>query len=134
MANTPYIVTDLDAVESFGGEKPGEGGWKPVRAALDIQAFGVNAFVGREVGSRVLEEHTEEGAEHEELYVVLSGTAKFELGEDKVDARAGSLVFIRDTSLRRTAFAGEPNTTVLAIGSKPGAVYTPSSWDNPFKS
>jgi quercetin dioxygenase-like cupin family protein len=127
-----YIVTDIEAVESFGGEKPGEGTWKPLRAKLGIEAFGVNAFVGREAGARVIEDHTEEGSGHQELYVVLGGKARFELNGDQIEAKAGSLVFIGDPAVRRTAFALEPNTSVLAVGAPAGTVFTPSSWDNPF--
>ena len=133
--DSKYIVTDIDAVESFGGEKPEDGGaWKPLRAKLGIEAFGVNAFIGRETGSRVIEEHTEEGSAHQELYVVLAGKARFELGDEKIEAKTGSLVFIADPSVKRTAFALEPNTSVLAIGAAKDQVFTPSSWDNPFKS
>lgn len=133
--NSKYIVTDIGAVESFGGEKPEDGGsWKPLRAKLGIDAFGINAFEAREVGTRVIEEHTEEGSGHEELYVVLAGKARFELGDDKIEAATGSLVFLPDPKVKRTAFALEPNTSVLAIGATKGKVFTPSSWDDPFKS
>lgn len=128
-----YIVTDIDAVESFGGDNPAENGaWKPLRAKLGVEAFGVNAFVGREAGARVIEDHTEETARHQELYVVLSGKARFELNGEKIEAAEGALVFIPDPTVKRTAFALEPNTAVLAVGAAAGTVFTPSSWDNPF--
>jgi quercetin dioxygenase-like cupin family protein len=129
---SPYIVTEIEAVESFGGEKPEDGAWKPLRAKLGIEAFGVNAFVGHKPGGRVIEDHTEEGSGHQELYVVLGGRARFELNGEEIETGAGSLVFVSDPSVRRTAFALEPNTSVLAIGAPAGTVFTPSSWDNPF--
>jgi hypothetical protein len=132
--DSKYIVTNIDAVESFGGEKPEDGVWKPLRAKLGIGAFGVNAFIGRETGARVIEDHTEEGSGHQELYVVLGGKARFELDDEKIEAAPGSLVFISDPAVKRTAFALEPNTSVLAVGATAGTVFTPSSWDNPFKS
>jgi hypothetical protein len=128
-----YVVTDIDTVESFGGENPSENGaWKPLRASLGIEAFGVNAFVARESGARVIEDHTEEGSGHQELYVVLAGKARFELGEEKIEAPAGTLVFVSDPAVKRTAFALEPDTSVLAVGAPAGTVFTPSSWDDPF--
>jgi hypothetical protein len=130
--DSKYVVADIGAIESFGGEKPEDGVWKPLRAKLGIEAFGVNAFVGREVGARVIEDHTEEGSGHQELYVVLAGRARFELGDEKVETSPGSLVFIADPAVKRTAFALEPNTSVLAIGAPAGNVFTPSNWDNPF--
>jgi uncharacterized cupin superfamily protein len=132
--DSKYIVADIDTVESFGGEKPENGAWKPLRAKLGIEAFGINAFVGREVGARVIEDHTEEGSAHQELYVVLDGKARFELDGEEIEAKTGSLVFIADPAVKRTAFALEPNTSVLAIGAAKGKVFTPSSWDDPFKS
>ncbi len=129
-----YILADIDSVESFGGEKPEDGVWKPLRAKLGIEAFGINAFVGRETGARVIEDHTEEGSAHQELYVVLNGKARFELDGENVEAESGSLVFIADPAVKRTAFALEPNTSVLAIGAAKDQVFTPSSWDNPFNS
>lgn len=132
--DSKYIVADIDAVESFGGDKPEDGTWKPLRAKLGIEAFGVNAFIGREVGARVIEDHTEEGSGHQELYVVLGGRARFELNDEKVETKAGSLVFIADPTVKRTAFALDPDTRVLAVGAPAGSVFTPSSWDNPFTS
>ena len=46
-----------------------------------------------------------------------------------LDAPAGTIVFLRDPSVRRYAQAAEPGTTVLAIGGKPGEAYTPSAWE-----
>jgi len=129
-----YVLADIDSVESFGGEKPEDGVWKPLRAKLGIEAFGINAFIGRETGARVIEDHTEEGSAHQELYVVLDGKARFELDGKEVEAKAGSLLFIADPAVKRTAFALEPNTSVLAIGAAKDQVFTPSSWDDPFKS
>ena len=82
----------------------------------------------------MIEEHTEEGSAHQELYVVLTGKARFELGHEKIEVKTGSLVFIPDPTLKRTAFALEPNTSVLVIGAAAGSVFTPSSWDNPYTS
>jgi hypothetical protein len=132
--DSKYVVTDIDAVESFGGDKPEDGVWKPLRANLGIGAFGVNAFIGRETGTRVIEDHTEEGSGHQELYVVLGGKARFELDDETIEAAPGALVFISDPTVKRTAFALEPNTSVLAVGATVGTVFTPSSWDDPFTS
>ena len=129
-----YIVTDLDAVESFGGDKPARTApGSHFAPSSGSSAFGVNAFVAREAGARVIEDHTEEGSGHQELYVVLGGKARFELDDEQIEAAEGVLVFVADPAVKRTAFALEPNTSVLAIGAPAGTVFTPSSWDNPFK-
>ena len=94
---------------------------RPVRHHLGITAFGTNAWTAADEGDRLMPEH-EEDEGSEELYVVLRGRARFEIGGDTVDAPQGALVFVLpETS--RTAFAEEAGTTVLAIGSKVGQPY-----------
>jgi mannose-6-phosphate isomerase-like protein (cupin superfamily) len=107
----------------------GELHWKPLRRTLGIEAFGINAYTGEHVGDDVVERHTEQTLGHQEAYVVLAGRATFELDDDTVDAPAGTVVFLRDPSVRRHATAAERGTTVLAIGGKPGEAYTPSAWE-----
>ena len=97
--------------------------WRPVRRHFDVRAFGVDAYMAAEAGGEVVEDHTPSSSGHEELYVVLTGRALFTVGEDEVDAPGGTLVFVRDPDVRRHAVAGEPYTTVLAVGAPAGAAY-----------
>lgn len=122
-----WQVARLDAIESLPG--PGTLRWTPVRRHFGIGAFGVNAYTAREAGQDVVEEHTEEALGHEELYVVVAGRATFTLDGEEVDAPAGTAVFLRDPEVRRHAVAREPDTTVLAVGGKPGEAYEPSAWE-----
>lgn len=113
-----YKVRQLDDIEEISdGRCP----WRPVRHELGITSFGVNAFTAREAGDRLINEHDEEG-EHEELYVVMRGHARFELGGETVDAPAGTLVYA-EPGVMRTAFAEEAGTTLLAMGGQPGKAY-----------
>jgi tetratricopeptide (TPR) repeat protein len=113
-----YAVARLEEIDEISdGRCP----WRPVRLHFGISSFGVNAFTGREAGDRIINEHDEEG-EHEELYLVQSGRARFELDGEAVDAPTGTLVFAKP-GVKRTAFAEEPNTTLLAIGGQPGQAY-----------
>ena len=107
----------------------GELRWKPIRRTLGIEAFGMNAYTAENVGDDVVERHTESSLGHEEVYVVLGGRATFELDDETLDAPAGTVVFLRDPGVRRYAQAAEPQTTVLAVGGKPGEAYTPSAWE-----
>ena len=119
-----YEVAQLDQIEEISdGRCP----WRPVRHHLGITAFGVNAWTGRAVGDRIINEH-DEADEDEELYVVLSGRAVFELDGERRDAPAGTLVFVRP-GVTRTAFAEEADTTVVAIGATPGQAYEPGGWE-----
>jgi quercetin dioxygenase-like cupin family protein len=92
--------------------------WRPVRRRLGIKAFGTNAFTAEKGNERVVEEHFEKDG-HEELYFVASGRATFVLGDDEIDAPAGTFVHA-EPGTRRGAVATKPQTTVLAIGAKPG--------------
>jgi tetratricopeptide (TPR) repeat protein len=94
-----------------------------------IRSFGTSAYRSIE-GGQVVNEHDEAGfriglSGQEELYVVVSGRATFTVNDEKVDAPAGSLVFVRDPAAKRGAVAEEPGTTVLAIGGKPGEAFLP---------
>ena len=106
--------------------------WRPVRRRLDVRAFGVNAYTSEEVGGQVVEEHTESQLGHEEIYVVLRGSATFTLDDEEVEVRGGSLVHIPEPEVRRVAVSREPGTTVLALGGKPGAPYEVSAWEAMF--
>jgi quercetin dioxygenase-like cupin family protein len=107
----------------------GEFVWRPVRRRFGITAFGTNAYTGNS-GQRVIEEHAERD-NHQEMYVVLRGRASFTLGDDEVDAPAGTIVFVRPNT-RRGAIATEDGTAVLAVGAKPGVVFEPSLWEDVF--
>jgi tetratricopeptide (TPR) repeat protein len=103
--------------------------WRPLRRTLGVEAFGINAYVAENAGDDVVERHSESTLQHQEVYVVLTGRATFTLGEDTLDAPAGTVVFIRDPEVERHARAEEPGTSVLAVGGKPGAPYEPSAWE-----
>jgi mannose-6-phosphate isomerase-like protein (cupin superfamily) len=124
-----YEVVDVAELESFPG--PGTLRWSPLRRPLGITAFGTNVYTAAEVGQDVVEEHTEEQLGHEEMYVVLKGRATFELDGKELDVPAGSLVYLRDPKVKRYARAAEPNTTVLAVGGKPGQ-HDISAWESYF--
>jgi tetratricopeptide (TPR) repeat protein len=122
----PYEVAQLVELESLPG--PGTLRWTPVRRRFGLTAFGINAYTAREAGLDVVEDHTEESVGHEEVYVVVNGRATFELGGETVDAPVGTIVAIRDPATRRRATAAEANTTVLAVGGRPGT-HDVSVWE-----
>jgi hypothetical protein len=124
----PYSVLRIPEIEPIpvAGVR-----WQPLRRTLGIDAFGINAYSAPAAGDLVVEEHTEETLGHQEAYVVIAGHATFTLDGVEVDAPNGTIVFIRDTTVRRHAVAVEPGTTVLAIGGVPG-VHAPSSWEWTF--
>jgi hypothetical protein len=119
-----YAVAQIEDIDELDdGRCP----YRPVRHHLGITAFGVNAWTGREAGDRIINEH-DEADEDEELYIVQSGRATFELDGERVDAPAGTLVFARP-GVTRTAYAEEPATTIIAVGATPGLAYQPTGWE-----
>jgi tetratricopeptide (TPR) repeat protein len=106
-----------------------EDGWAPVRLALGVRAFGVNAWTARDSGDVVIPEHDEAPTAHEELYVVISGHATFTVAGDEVDGPTGTIVFVRDPSAKRAATAREPGTTILTVGAKADEAFTPQPWE-----
>jgi quercetin dioxygenase-like cupin family protein len=113
-----YHVTRFDAIEEIND---GRAPFRPVRHHFGITSFGVNTFTGHKQGDRIINEHSEED-EQEELYVVLEGHARFEVGGETVDAPAGTLVFV-ERNVVRTAFAEDDATTLLVVGGTPGQAY-----------
>jgi quercetin dioxygenase-like cupin family protein len=118
-------LDDIEPIPIDGGQVL----WRPVRRTLDVGAFGINAFIARDAGDDVVEEHTEEFLGHEEVYVVLAGRATFALDDETLDAPSGSVVFVHDPTVKRRAHAEEPQTAVLAVGGPRGAVYEPPAWE-----
>jgi tetratricopeptide (TPR) repeat protein len=119
-----YKVARLEEIDEItDGREP----WRPVRHHFGIRSFGVNAWTGHAAGDRIINEHDEEG-EDEELYFVQAGRARFELDGQTVDAPTGTFVFV-EPGVKRTAFAEEAGTTLVAVGGAPGRAYEPSGWE-----
>jgi quercetin dioxygenase-like cupin family protein len=119
-----YAVAHLAEIDEIDdGREP----FRPIRHHFGITSFGITTWTGRAAGDRIINEHDEAG-EDEELYVVQSGRATFELDGARVDAPAGTFVFARP-GVKRTAYAEEPDTTILAVGAAPGQVYEPDGWE-----
>jgi tetratricopeptide (TPR) repeat protein len=122
-----FAVARIDEIDEIDdGRCP----FRPVRHHFGITSFGVNAMTARADGDRLINEHAEDEPDSgEELYVVVSGHARFELDGETRDAPAGTLVHV-PPGIKRTAIAREAGTTVLAIGGGPaGKPYEPSGWE-----
>jgi hypothetical protein len=119
-------LDDLDQLVSSDGALI----LSPLRRRLGFRPFGLNVWVARRAGDRVIEEHREtDGAE--ELYVVVRGTARFTVGDAELDAPVGTLVHA-PPGTRRGAIGLEDDTRVLAMGAKPGEAFAPSGWEDFF--
>jgi tetratricopeptide (TPR) repeat protein len=104
-------------------------GWSPIRLALDVRAFGINAWTAHQAGGVVIPAHDERPSGHEELYLVTAGHATFRIGDEELDAPAGTIVFVRQPETTRGAVAREPETTVVSVGGQAGEVFRPRAWE-----
>jgi len=84
-----YSVARLDEIDEIDD---GRIVFRAVRHHFGIRTFGINAMTARADGDRLIGEHDEtEPDSSEELYVVVSGHASFEVDGASHDAPAGTL-------------------------------------------
>ena len=105
---------------AFGSlDELGEGyGFRKVRAALGITAFGVNALVFPPHYDGPAHYHDTQ----DELYFVHQGTARFEVEGEVRELGSGSLVHVETTTPRKFSNAGDDDLVVLVVGGKDGYV------------
>jgi mannose-6-phosphate isomerase-like protein (cupin superfamily) len=113
--NAKWRVARLDDLERRGR-------FIPLREHLGIHSFGINAIVQGEDGT-LINEHDEAGGQ-EEVYVVLDGTASFEIDGETFDAPAGTFVSVPPESKRKAT----GDATVLALGGTAGQAYQGMDW------
>ena len=116
-----WRVARLDDIERRGS-------FIPVREHLGIHSFGINARTTGEDGT-LINEHDEGVGGQEEVYVVLDGTATFELDGETVEAPAGTFVSVPPEVKRKAT----GDATVLALGGTPGEPYQGLDWDEAWK-
>jgi len=93
-------------------------GFRKVRQALGVEAFGVNAIVYPPGFEGFLHYHDEQ----DELYFVHSGSARFEVDGEVRVLGAGGLCHVTSTTPRKVSNAGEDDLVVLVVGGKGGYV------------
>lgn len=119
-----YVVTTIDAVPSIDDEGVD---WKPIQHYFQLTAFGINVYRATAVGIQVIGDHDEEAGRHEEVYLVLDGSVRFTVGDDEFLCRRGSLVVVKDPTVRRGAVAETADAVVLAVGNRE-ADHFESTW------
>ena len=93
-------------------------GFRKVRRALGITAFGVNGVVYPPGYSGVHHYHDTQ----DELYFVHSGTARFEVGGDVRELGPGGVCHVESTTPRKVSNAGDDDLVLLVVGGKGGYV------------
>ena len=106
--NAKWRAVRLDDLERRGR-------FIPVREHLGIHSFGINAIKQGEDGT-LINEHDEAGGQ-EEVYVVLDGTATFEIDGETVEAPAGT--FISSSRKRGARRRGtQPSSPSAALSAR----------------
>ena len=120
-----YAIARLDEIDAL---PDGRFHYRPVRHHFGITSFGVTAWVGAAAGDQIINEFDEDSEPAEELFIVVSGRAIFELEGEKLEVTPGTLVFTPQGT-QRTAVAAEPATTILVVDGAPGKAYDATGWE-----
>jgi uncharacterized cupin superfamily protein len=107
-------------------ERP-DGRWQQLNEPLGVRAFGVNA-VAMEPGDGADMTHDEADCGHQEMYIVVSGRARFRLGDEELEAGPGDVVSVPDPAQTRNYWAVEPGTRILCVGAAPGPDHPYGAW------
>jgi mannose-6-phosphate isomerase-like protein (cupin superfamily) len=102
-------------------------GFRKVRQALNVTAFGVNAIVFPAGHDGFLHYHDHQ----DELYFVHAGTARFEVGGEARELGPGGLCHVSSTTPRKVSNAGEDDLVLLVVGGKDGYVARDGQLVNP---
>ena len=122
-----FWVKRLEDVPLVPTDDPADFDWYPLQHHFGIRAFGINAFDG-DAGITLVAEHDEHANGHEEVYVVVRGTARFTLDGESFDAPALTIVAVPDGAVSRSAVAAEDGTLVLAVGAPADSGFT-TTWN-----
>ena len=107
-----YAFSSLDEL----GDGPG---FRKVRRALDVKAFGVNGIVM----SPGMEGFEHFHYEQDELYFVHRGRARVEIGGETRELGEGGLLYVESTTPRKVSNASDSEELVLlVVGGKGGYV------------
>ena len=106
-----YAFSSLDEL--------GDGyGFRKIRQALGVEAFGVNAVVMPPGYEGFHHYHDEQ----DELYFVHAGTARVEVGDETRELGPGGLFHARATTPRKVSNGGDDDLVMFIVGGKGGYV------------
>jgi mannose-6-phosphate isomerase-like protein (cupin superfamily) len=111
-----YAAKSIDEMEAIHG-----GAVKLAAAELGIESFGMQVLDFPE-GFEHYPEHDHSADGQEEVYVVLRGSAEFEIDGERVPIDTGRIVRVGPSS-RRKLHPGGSGVRLLAIGCAPGGAY-----------
>ena len=111
-----YTVKAIDEMESRH-----HGAWKLAAAELGVESFGMQVL-DFPAGFSAYPEHDHADDGMEEVYVVLGGSASFDVDGDRVEMAPGRMLRI-EPAARRKLITGANGVRILAIGCTIGTPY-----------
>jgi mannose-6-phosphate isomerase-like protein (cupin superfamily) len=100
-------------------DEMGEGpGFRSVRRALGVTAFGVNAIVYPPGQEGFLHYHDEQ----DELYFVHRGRASFDVDGEQFELGPGGVVYVESTTPRKVNNRTDEDLVLFVVGGKDGYV------------
>jgi hypothetical protein len=124
---TGYAVLSIPELAIGQGER--ERQRVRLRTELGIGSFAINAVRAGAADTEIIREHDETGPgadAHEELYLVVAGSAVFTVAGEKIEAPHGTAVFVSDPGITRSAVATQDGTIVVIVAGRPGQPFRPS--------
>ena len=119
-----YTLKRFDEMEPIFG-----GFMLRARASLDVSSFGMQVLQFPPNAPDFYPNHDHADSGNEEVYVVLSGDADFEIEGEAERINVGPETAIRvGATTRRKIHPGSQGAKILALGAVPGAVYEPAEF------
>jgi hypothetical protein len=113
-----YTVKKFDEMEPIFG-----GFFLRARASLGVSSFGMQILNFPPNGGEFYPNHDHAESGQEEVYLVLAGSADFDIEGASVHAEPETAIRVGSATKRHIS-AGSEGARVLAIGGVPGAAYS----------
>jgi mannose-6-phosphate isomerase-like protein (cupin superfamily) len=116
-----FSAAQIDETEAIFG-----GAFHRVRASLGVTAFGMQV-IQMPPGADFYPKHDHADDGQEEVYVVLDGSADFDIDGEQVSARRDTVIRVGPRT-KRTVAPGPEGVRMLCLGAVPGEAYSPPEW------
>jgi uncharacterized cupin superfamily protein len=117
-----YTVSTFDEMEPIYG-----GFMLRARAAIGVTSFGMQILNFPPNFSEGYPNHDHAESGQEEVYVVLKGSADFDIEGDSVHLEPQMALRVGATT-KRTITTGDDGAQILALGGTPGESFTVQEW------
>ena len=118
-------VKRIEEIEPYAGPNTIPGiRFRPARQALGISSWGMN-IIELDPNCSGHPEHNHESDGHEEVYLVLRGSAVLQAGGEERTVSQGDFVRV-GPKVKRRFVTRDQGAVLLALGGTPGQPYKPS--------